>query len=43
MQIDDDSWKQELETHSELFDGLSKRLPREMVLKQGLLNLSFMH
>lgn len=43
MNIDAETWANELETHSELFDGLSKRLPREMSLNQELLKLSFTH
>lgn len=41
MDIDADIWTQELETHEELFEGLSKRLPRELALKRELLQLRF--
>ncbi|MCA9802002.1 MAG: phosphoenolpyruvate carboxykinase (GTP) [Cyanobacteria bacterium HKST-UBA02] len=42
MSIDNELWKQELDTHSELFDDLTRRLPKEFVLKRELLQLSFM-
>ena len=41
MEIDPDVWSQELETHEELFEGLTKRLPRELLLKRELLQLRF--
>ena len=42
MKLDPEIWQKELATHEELFDNLSKRLPREMTLKRELLKLSFM-
>ena len=42
MKLDSELWQKELATHEELFDNLSKRLPREMTLKRELLKLSFM-
>lgn len=41
MRIDNDVWQEELESHSELFEKLKERLPRELVLAREMLNLSF--
>ena len=35
MSIDTGTWKQELESHGELFEQLKARLPRQLVLKRG--------
>ena len=41
MKIDPDIWREELETHGELFSKLDERLPKELQLKRELLQLLF--
>ncbi len=41
MHVDTETWKHELESHSELFDKLKERMPQELVLAREMLRLSF--
>ncbi len=41
MNVDTTMWRQELDSHGELFEKLKERLPRELVLTRELLNLGF--
>jgi phosphoenolpyruvate carboxykinase (GTP) len=40
MHIDKELWHRELESHDELFDRMSERMPRELMLIREMLNLS---
>lgn len=40
MHIDKDKWHRELESHDELFDRMSERMPRELMLIREMLKLS---
>jgi phosphoenolpyruvate carboxykinase (GTP) len=43
MSVDNQLWKEELESHGELFEQLKARLPRQLVLKRELFNMSVWH
>jgi phosphoenolpyruvate carboxykinase (GTP) len=43
MSVDTASWQQELDSHGELFEQLKSRLPRQLVLKRELFQLSAWH
>ena len=40
MSVDVGTWKEELTSHGELFEQLKSRLPRQLVLKRELFQMS---
>ena len=43
MSVDVETWKEELKSHGELFEQLKTRLPRQLVLKRELFQMSVWH